>query len=48
MLLAPQRNKVRETTPWPRWLVGTRRRIETVLGQLAERLHAKRVWVRDR
>jgi hypothetical protein len=28
-------------------LVQTRRRIETVLGQLAERFHAKRVRARD-
>jgi hypothetical protein len=25
----------------------TRRRIETVIGQLTERYHAKRVWARD-
>jgi hypothetical protein len=25
----------------------TRRRVETVIGQLVERYHAKRVWARD-
>lgn len=52
LLLAPRRTKAQEkregVAPWPRWLVGARRRIETVLGQLAERFHAKRVWARDR
>jgi len=32
---------------WPAWLVQARRRIETVLGQLTERFHAKRVRARD-
>jgi hypothetical protein len=32
---------------WPAWLVQTRRRIETVLGQLTERYNAKRVRARD-
>jgi Transposase DDE domain len=31
----------------PRWLVGKRRRVETVIGQLVERYHLKRVWARD-
>jgi hypothetical protein len=31
----------------PRWVTPTRRRIETVIGQLVERYHAKRVWARD-
>src|SRR5690348_18357956 len=31
---------------WPAWLVQTRRRIETVLGQLTERYHAKQVRAR--
>jgi hypothetical protein len=52
LLLAPMRTKAQErksgAAPWPRWLIGTRRRIETVLGQLAERYHAKRIWARDR
>jgi len=51
-LVTPPRTKAYEKrhgiAPWPRWLVGLRRRIETVLGQLAERFHAKRVWARDR
>src|SRR4051794_34131116 len=33
--------------PWPAWLVQTRRRIETVLGQLTERYHAKQVRACD-
>jgi hypothetical protein len=28
-------------------VVGRRRRIETVIGQLTERYHLKRVWARD-
>ena len=44
-LLAPPRGAAAQ--PWPRWLVQTRRRIETVLSQLTERYHAKRVWARD-
>lgn len=51
-LLTPTRTKAYENrhgiAPWPRWLIGMRRRIETVLGQLVERFHAKRVWARDR
>ena len=31
----------------PRRLTQARRRIETVIGQLVERYHAKRVWARD-
>ena len=31
----------------PGRLVQARRRIETVIGQLVERYHAKRVWARD-
>jgi hypothetical protein len=31
----------------PRWVTPTRPRIETVIGQLVERYHAKRVWARD-
>jgi hypothetical protein len=52
LLITPRRTKAQEKrhrdAPWPRWLVAARRRIETVLGQLAERFHAKRVWARDR
>lgn|SRR5512144_190545 len=44
-LLAPPRGA--QAAPWPRWLVHTRRRIETVLSQPTERYHAKRVQARD-
>lgn len=44
-LLAPPRGA--QAAPWPRWLVQQRRRIETVLSQLTERYHAKRVRARD-
>ncbi len=47
-LLAPYKSKKREGTPWPRWLVQKRRRIETVISQLVERYGAKKVWARDR
>src|ERR671928_1851079 len=46
-LIAPPRGKNAGAKRWPAWLVQTRRRIETVLGQLAERYHAKRVRARD-
>lgn len=47
-LIAPRRtNKKRERHPWPAWLTGVRRRIETVISQLAERYGAKRVRARD-
>ena len=47
-LLAPPRGAAAaREAPWPRWLVQTRRRIETVLSQLTERYHAKRVRARD-
>src|SRR5215207_2840237 len=46
-LLAPFQTRKYERTPWPRWLVTTRRRIETVLAQLVERYRAKRTWARD-
>jgi Transposase DDE domain len=36
-----------QTERWPRWLVQTRRRIETVLSQLTERYHAKQIRARD-
>jgi hypothetical protein len=45
-LLAPFRKASREPKPWLRRLVNTRRRIETVIGQLAERFHTR--WVRKR
>lgn len=47
-LLAPYKKKSLETHPWPHWLLHTRRRIETVFGQLIERFHLARVWARDR
>ncbi len=46
-LLAPFRKASREPKPWPRRLVNTRRRIETVIGQLVGRFHARQVWARD-
>jgi hypothetical protein len=45
-LLAPPRGKARSGRP-PPWLVGKRRRVETVIGQLTGRYHLKRVWARD-
>lgn len=48
VLLAPFRTASREQLKWPRWLTNTRRRIETVFGQLVGRYHLKRVWARDR
>jgi hypothetical protein len=48
-LIAPKKTSVkRERHPWPRWLTGVRRRIETVISQLVERYRMKRVWARDR
>jgi hypothetical protein len=46
-LMAPFRKASREPKPWPRRLVNTRRRIETVIGQLVGRFHARQVWARD-
>ncbi len=46
-LLAPVKSSKRDKHPWPRWLVQTRRRVETVIGQLTERYHAKKIWARD-
>ncbi|HYQ82805.1 MAG TPA: transposase [Rubrobacter sp.] len=47
-LLAPKRtNQKRDRHPWPSWLTSIRRRIETVISQLVERYHAKRVRARD-
>ena len=45
-LIAPPRTKP-GAVRWPAWLVQMRRRIETVLSQLVERYHAKRVRARD-
>lgn len=47
-LVAPPRGKAAKVAPRPPWLVAARRRIETVLGQLAGRYNAKRVRARDR
>jgi hypothetical protein len=48
VLLAPPSRSAKGQVPQPpRWLTPTRRRIETVIGQLVERYHAKRVWARD-
>src|SRR3954451_8364915 len=46
-LIAPPRGKNPGAKRWPPRLVQTRRRIETVLAQLAERYHAKRARARD-
>jgi hypothetical protein len=46
-LLAPFKSSKRERTPWPTWLKHKRYRIETVIGQLAERFNVKRVWAKD-
>jgi hypothetical protein len=45
--LAPYQWASREQHPWPQWLTDLRRRIETVIGQLTARYHAKQVWARD-
>jgi hypothetical protein len=45
-LLAPPRGKAHAGRP-PPWLVGKRRRVETVIGQLTSRYHLKQVWARD-
>ena len=46
-LIAAPRGKGAGAARWPAWLVQARRRIETVLGQLAERYNAKRTRARD-
>ena len=46
-LLAPPRGARRHRQRPPPWLVGKRRRIETVIGQLVGRYHLKQVWARD-
>lgn len=46
-LVAPPKTSVkRERHPWPRWLIGLRRRIETVTSQLVQRYRIKRVCAR--
>jgi hypothetical protein len=47
LLAPPSRSANRPGPRLPRRLVQARRRIETVIGQLVERYHAKRVWARD-
>jgi hypothetical protein len=46
-LLAPPKGKRRSWQRPPPWLVGKRRRVETVIGQLVGRYHLKQVWARD-
>ena len=46
-VLAPYKWASRDPHPWPQWLTDTRRRIETSIGQLTERFHAKKVRARD-
>jgi hypothetical protein len=46
-LIAPPPRAKAGAARWPAWLVQMRRRIETVLSQLTERYHAKRVRPRD-
>jgi hypothetical protein len=46
-LLAPYRSAKREPFRFPRTLTHMRYRIETVIGQLVERFHIKKVWARD-
>ena len=46
-LIAPRRGGRSGASRWPASPVQTRRRIETVLSQLTERFHAKRVRARD-
>ena len=47
-LLAPKKtSKKRLRHPWPAWLTAVRRRVETVISQMAERYRIKRVRARD-
>ena len=46
-LIAPPPRTKAGAERWPTWLVHLRRRVETVLSQLTERYHAKRVRPRD-
>jgi hypothetical protein len=46
-MIVPFRSAKREKRRFPPWLTNVRRRIETVIGQLAERFRIKRVWARD-
>jgi hypothetical protein len=47
ILSAPYKSSKREPAAYPFPLTLLRRRIETVISQLTERYHAKRVWARD-
>jgi len=47
LLAPPSRSAKRPGLRLPGRLVQAHRRIETVIGQLVERYHAKRVWARD-
>jgi hypothetical protein len=47
LLAPPPRSAKAKVARLPRWVTPTRRRIETVIGQLVERYHAKRVGARD-
>lgn len=46
-LSTPYKSAKRQPKPYPFQLTNLRRRIETVIGQLTERFHAKRIWARD-
>jgi Transposase DDE domain len=46
-LVAPPRGQRRSQQRPPPRLVGKRRRVETVIGQLVARYHLKQVWARD-
>jgi hypothetical protein len=47
-LLAPKKTSTKRLRhPWPAWLTAVRRRVETVISQMAERYHIKRVRARD-
>jgi hypothetical protein len=47
-LLAPTSPRRKKRNLGPRWLTQKRRRIETLISQIAERYNAKKVWARDR
>jgi hypothetical protein len=47
LLAPPSRSAKANLLRLPRPVTPTRRRIETVIGQLTERYHAKQVWARD-
>jgi hypothetical protein len=46
-MIVPFRSAKHEKSRFPYWVTNLRRRIETVIGQLTERFHIKRVWARD-